>query len=52
LQYTEVDEDRKNIELSLNAVEKILSRINENIREQEGRLRLKTISQDLWIGQG
>lgn len=32
--------------------EKILSHINETIREQEGRERLKTISRDLWIGEG
>lgn len=32
--------------------EKILEHINEAIREQEGRERLKVISQDLWIGQG
>lgn len=32
--------------------EKILSHINETIREQEGRERLKAISRDLWIGEG
>ena len=30
----------------------ILNHINETIREQEGRERLRVISNDLWIGQG
>lgn len=40
------------IEKSLDISEKILGHINESIREQEGRERLKDISQHLWIGQG
>ena len=32
--------------------EKVLEHINETIREQEGRERLKEISKDLWVGQG
>ena len=32
--------------------EKILNRINEIIREQEGYEILKKLFQDLWIGKG
>lgn len=32
--------------------EAVLSHINETIRDQEGRERLKVISKDLWVGQG
>lgn len=32
--------------------EKILGHINETIRLQEGRERLKEISKELWVGQG
>ena len=52
LHYTEPDQDRDLIERALYTAEKILENINETIREQEGRDRLKTLSQDLWIGQG
>jgi hypothetical protein len=52
LQYTEPDQDRDQTERALQTAERILSTINEAIREQEGRDRLKTLSQDLWIGQG
>jgi hypothetical protein len=40
------------MEQALNIAETILNNINETIREQEGRERLKIISQDLWVGQG
>ena len=39
-------------ERALHTAERILDTINEAIREQESRSRLKTLSQDLWIGQG
>jgi hypothetical protein len=45
-------QDRNEIKKSLNIAENILDQINESIREQEGRERLKEISRDLWIGQG
>ena len=32
--------------------EMVLGHINETIREQEGKERLKDISKDLWVGQG
>ena len=40
------------MENALDTAEKILNHINETIREQEGRERLRAISKDLWIGQG
>jgi len=52
LHYTEANQDRQDIELSLGVAESLLAHINESIRKQEGRERLKTISQDLWVGQG
>ncbi len=52
LQYTEPDQDRELTERALRTAERILDTINEAIREQEGRDRLKALSQDLWIGQG
>ncbi|CCM04566.1 uncharacterized protein FIBRA_06747 [Fibroporia radiculosa] len=52
LHYTESTDDRHFIERSLEGAEKILDHINESIREVEGRERLKTISKDLWVGQG
>jgi len=52
LHYTEATEDRKQIEHALEIAEKVLDHINETIREQEGRERLKAISKDLWVGQG
>ncbi|KAI0312324.1 hypothetical protein OF83DRAFT_1146615 [Amylostereum chailletii] len=52
LHYTEPDEDRQMTEHALQTAEKILGNINEAIRTQEGRERLKHLSQDLWIGHG
>jgi hypothetical protein len=52
MQYTDSARDRSDIEQALNIAETILNNINETIREQEGRERLKSISQDLWVGQG
>ncbi|TFY54721.1 hypothetical protein EVG20_g9594, partial [Dentipellis fragilis] len=52
LHYTDADQDRGETERALRMSEKILRHINESIREQEGYQRLKTLSQDLWIGHG
>ncbi|KAI0689841.1 hypothetical protein BC835DRAFT_1407733 [Cytidiella melzeri] len=52
LHYSEMPEERHLVENALETAEKVLSHINETIREQEGRERLRTISKDLWIGQG
>ncbi|KAF7323342.1 hypothetical protein HMN09_00115100 [Mycena chlorophos] len=54
LHYTETSlgEEYKAIEKSVTTAERILSHINESIRDLEGRETLKRISQNLWIGQG
>lgn len=52
LQYTEPDQDRVLTERALHTAERLLDTINEAIREQEGRNRLRILSQDLWIGRG
>ncbi|OCH86200.1 hypothetical protein OBBRIDRAFT_797422 [Obba rivulosa] len=52
LHYTDPSDDRKQVERALKMAERILEHINETIREQEGRERLRAISRDLWIGQG
>lgn len=52
LQYTEPGQDRIDIERALEEVERVLGQVNEAIRDQEGRERLKAISANLWIGQG
>jgi actin cytoskeleton-regulatory complex protein PAN1 len=45
-------QDQDEIQSALNTAQAILNEINESIREQEGRERLKEISKNLWIGQG
>ncbi|KAI0044289.1 hypothetical protein FA95DRAFT_1497317 [Auriscalpium vulgare] len=52
LHYTEPDQDRAQTERALRTAEKTLGTINESIRDQEGRARLRVLSQNLWIGQG
>ncbi|KAH9019377.1 hypothetical protein EDB84DRAFT_1517396 [Lactarius hengduanensis] len=52
MQYTEPDDDRALTEHALRTAERILGDINEAVREQEGRERLKLLSQYLWLGQG
>ncbi|KIK78082.1 hypothetical protein PAXRUDRAFT_17082 [Paxillus rubicundulus Ve08.2h10] len=44
--------ERQAIASALQTVEKIADEVNEAIREQEGRERLREISRELWIGQG
>ncbi|EKM83232.1 hypothetical protein AGABI1DRAFT_118549 [Agaricus bisporus var. burnettii JB137-S8] len=50
LHYTEGDEEERAIRKSREVAEKILDHINETIREQEGREKLKSVSETLWIG--
>ncbi|KAF9481352.1 hypothetical protein BDN70DRAFT_912316 [Pholiota conissans] len=50
--YTEVGEEYEAIKTSHDMAEKLLEHINETIRQQEGHETLRTISQNLWIGQG
>lgn len=52
IHYTEAGDDRTQIEHSQQMAENVLAHINETIREQEGRERLKEVSKDLWVGQG
>ncbi|KAF7972256.1 hypothetical protein HWV62_18572 [Athelia sp. TMB] len=52
LQYTDVNQDRAELEQAMHVAESVLNHINETIRDQEGHERLKVISQDLWVGQG
>ncbi|KAF5349732.1 hypothetical protein D9756_008898 [Leucocoprinus leucothites] len=52
LQYTEAGEEHQAIKSSQGIAERLLDHINETIREQEGRAKLKKISENLWIGQG
>lgn len=52
LNYTEVESDRENISRGLKVVERVLKRINESIRDQEGRARLEAVSKTLYVGQG
>lgn len=52
LNYTEVDDERLDIESAVDLAERLLDEINEEIRDQEGRDKLKILSEHLWIGQG
>ncbi|KAI9069473.1 hypothetical protein FKP32DRAFT_1617176 [Trametes sanguinea] len=52
IHYTEPGDDRTQVERAQQMAEKGLNHINETIRDQEGRERLKEVSKDLWIGQG
>ncbi len=52
LHYSEVAEGRAQVEAALGIAEKVLHHINESIRDQEGKERLRVISQNLWIGEG
>lgn len=52
LNHTQAEKDRQQIVFALRSVEAVLNSINESIREQEGRERLRVISRELWIGQG
>ncbi|CAK5279140.1 unnamed protein product [Mycena citricolor] len=52
LHFTEAGDEHRAVHQSLNAAERILRRINESIRQLEGRETLARVSQTLWIGQG
>ena len=52
IRYTEPGEDRSQTEQAQIMAERVLDHINETIREQEGKERLRQISKDLWVGQG
>jgi len=46
------DKELTGLENSIRSIEIILERINEAIRDREGREVLAAISKDLWVGQG
>lgn len=49
--YTPYDSiDLTPLQSALHAVEGIVSRINESVREAEGQERLRVLSENLWIG--
>ncbi|KAH8829709.1 hypothetical protein DL96DRAFT_1669029 [Flagelloscypha sp. PMI_526] len=53
LHYTEESSiEHESVSNALTTAERLLDSINETIRDQEGRDRLKAISKNLWIGQG
>ena len=53
LHYTDPNTDEhRSIDRAVHVAEKILNHINETIREQEGREKLRMLSEHLWIGQG
>jgi len=49
LHYTKPDQDKEQIERSLETAETLLGTINEHIREQEGQQRLEELANRLWI---
>lgn len=52
LHHTQGESDKRHITTALNAVERVLTIINESIREQESRERLAQVSRNLYVGQG
>ena len=52
LAHTSAQDEQESIKHALELSVKLLDNINEAIRDQEGRETLKSISQNLWIGQG
>lgn len=52
LNYTEGMEDQRLVANALEAVEEVLSSVNETVRIAEDIERLRVLSEELWIGQG
>jgi len=52
LNYTEGMEDQRLVANALEAVEGVLSSVNESVRTAENIERLRVLSEELWIGQG
>lgn len=44
--------DQEQVAKALEAVEEVLSGVNESVRIQETHERLRFLSEELWIGQG
>lgn len=49
-QYTEPDQDLSAVQSALGRIEHTLANINESIRSAENEERLRTLSEDLWVG--
>jgi hypothetical protein len=52
LNFTEDMQDQEQVANALEAVEGVLSRVNESVREAENQERLRFLSEELWIGEG
>lgn len=50
LNYTRKDQDAAELENALSTAESMVARINERVREAEATERLKTLSDQLWVG--
>lgn len=48
--YTLPDQDLDLVKKALGYAETTVAHINENVREAEGRERLRVLSDDLWVG--
>ena len=45
-------EDQRLVAEALEAVEAVLTSVNESVRKVENEERLRVLSEELWIGQG
>jgi len=52
LKHTYHEPERQQLDASITEVERILDAINEEIRDNDGRERLRYLSNTLWLGQG
>ena len=52
LNFTESMEDQRLVAEALEAVEAVLTSVNESVRKVENEERLRILSEELWIGQG
>lgn len=50
LNYTQPDQDHAQLEVALNTAQDMVTRINERVREAEATDRLRTLSEQLWVG--
>lgn len=48
--YTTPDQDLADVQKALALTETTVARINEDVRDAEGRERLRVLSEDLWVG--
>jgi hypothetical protein len=50
LNYTQADQDQAQLEVALGIAQDMVTRINERVREAEATDRLRTLSEQLWVG--